>query len=214
MTTQATRSEIAQALAKAIAYRTITPTTPREFASAIKGAWQHGTEHILQTAELYRVARRELGDMGWTELLRDVPHSDSTARKMALIGEWWARTPVTSDMLPPHWGTLYALSCVPDDVLRTAASQGKVHPGMERKDAEALVPKKAGKATQAQAASSPVPTLASSVPGAVTPSLGAACDMLLALRDAGQPASYAGDVPRTRLALALAFLTAVHRVAK
>jgi hypothetical protein len=38
--------------------------------------------------------------------------------------------------------------------------------------------------------------------------------MLLALKDAEQPAHYAQVLPRTKLAVALAFLTAVHKLAK
>jgi len=197
---------------------TTTPTTPREFADAIGAAWRETTEGVLRTAGLYHQARRQLGDSAWADLLANVPHAISTARRLAIIGRWhethagWLPT----GQLPPHWGTLYALSRVPEAELRSALSVGKVHAGMERSEAEALVPK-AAKAQAASSGSGVTQTAAAPIPGApvaLVPTLPGAVDMLLALKDAEQPAHYAQAVPRAKIAVALAFLTAVHKLTK
>lgn len=194
------------------------PTTPREFAQAIGDAWRETTEGVLRTAGLYHQARRDLGEQGWGDLIAHVPHAGSTARRLALVGKWHGERdtwlPVSS--LPPSWGTLYELSRVPDAELRQAIASGKVHSGMERAEATALQPAKAPRAAKA-AASVPDPGVAAPVPQppvSLAPTLPGAIDMLLALKDAQQPAHYAADLPRSKLAVALAFLTAVHKLAK
>lgn len=198
---------------------TTTCSTPREYADAIGAAWRETTEGVLRTAELYAAARHQglLNDLDGM-----VPHSGSTARKLALVGNWWRQSVqpqnIVAGDLPPHWGTLYTLSRVDPAQLRNLVGAGTIHPGMERADAEALVPKKAKAAASggAQLASQVlVPGNTAAAPCAsATPTLLGAVEMLSALRDAGQPSQYAQEVPRTKLALALAFLTAVHKLAK
>lgn len=39
--------------------------------------------------------------------------------------------------LPASWGTLYELTKVPADVLKTAIKDGRVHPKMEKKEVAA-----------------------------------------------------------------------------
>jgi hypothetical protein len=46
-------------------------------------------------------------------------------------------------LLPPCWSTLYELSQLKEDVLKAALDDGRVRPGMQRKEAIALKPKKA-----------------------------------------------------------------------
>lgn len=208
-----------------------TLTTPQDFAAAINGAWRETVDGVLRTAELYYEAHRDLGTNGWQDLLAHVPHADSTARRLVCVGRWrdGAGSWVPVSMLPPSWGTLYALSRVPASELRSAIAAGRVHAGMERKDAEALLPRKAkapcpdcgnkgGHDATCPTITGPAASgLQSLVPTAAptsAPSLPAAIDMLLALKDAEQPAHYAQVLPRTKLAVALAFLTAVHKLAK
>ena len=44
--------------------------------------------------------------------------------------------------LPPAWTILYQLSQLPETTLKAALADGRIHPGMSRKDAIALKPAK------------------------------------------------------------------------
>ncbi len=37
-------------------------------------------------------------------------------------------------VLPPHWGTLYELTRLPDDVFEAKIADGTIHPEMQRTD--------------------------------------------------------------------------------
>lgn len=192
------------------------------FADAIGAAWRETTEGVLRTARLYSEARQHLGQEGWNDLVTKVPHSGSTARKLALIGAWVSEPSRASwlpvGQLPPHWGTLYALTRVPDSELRAAIAAGTVHSGMERKDAEALVPRAAaaragGTTRQVSQVLAHAPAPAGVAPAAPLDWAGVV-DRILELKDAEQPAHYAAVVGRSKLAVALAFVTAVHKLTK
>lgn len=71
-----------------------------------------------------------------------------------------ARHPMLSnadvlDQLPPHWRTLQTLTRVSDPVLNQALTRGRIHPHMQRAEAEDLV--QASQATWALPASPPAP---------------------------------------------------------
>ncbi len=69
--------------------------------------------------------------------LRMVPMSIGTAERIMsirqnalLVDAKSAHVPI----LPPSWGTLYQLAALPEDTLKRALADGKVHADMERKD--------------------------------------------------------------------------------
>ena len=75
-------------------------------------------------------------------LARPLPISSKVAQAYMRI----ARNPILSnpdilDELPPHWRTLQTLTRVPDTLLNDALSRGRIHPGMQRAEAEALIPR-------------------------------------------------------------------------
>ena len=70
---------------------------------------------------------------------KPIQFSARTARALMQIGEH----PILSNRkhvtdLPPSWGTLWALARLPQPTLRKALTDGRVHPGMERKEVTAL----------------------------------------------------------------------------
>jgi hypothetical protein len=84
---------------------------------------------------------------------RELPFNRQTAFKLMKVAEH----PTLSDVshgkhLPPAWTTLYELTKVPVGVLESAIKDGRVHPGMERKDTQAILPKPGNEKRQVEAA--------------------------------------------------------------
>jgi hypothetical protein len=82
------------------------------------------------------------GAGGRDGLLRPIPISVKQAQALVRI----ARHPLLGnpdmiDQLPPHWRTLDTLTRVPDPVLNDAFTRGRIHPRMQRAEAEALIPR-------------------------------------------------------------------------
>lgn len=194
------------------------PTTPADFAAAINGAWRQTTDGVLATAKLYHDARESLGQAGWNDLCANVPHNDSTARKFALIGRWakgYDALGLPTGQLPAGWGTLYTLTRVPEQALRAALASGAVHSGMERADAERLLPK----TPKARVAAAPTVTAAAPTVAPVNAmplpmTFAQTIERLLELKADAQPADYKAELPRAKLGVAVAFLTAVHKLAQ
>jgi hypothetical protein len=113
-----------------------------EHVELICAAWQKGVESIIETGNCIAVAQDEVGRGRFeAEVLPKLPFRRSAAYALMAI----ASHAVLSDVrhvghLPPHWGTLDALTRVPQTRLLTAIENGEVHPGMERKDVRALLP--------------------------------------------------------------------------
>jgi hypothetical protein len=113
-----------------------------EHVELICAAWQKGVESIIETGNCIAVAQDEVGRGRFeAEVLPKLPFRRSAAYALMAI----ASHAVLSDVqhvghLPPHWGTLDALTRVPQTRLLTAIENGEVHPGMERKDVKALLP--------------------------------------------------------------------------
>ncbi len=200
-------------------------TTPRDYADAINRQWGNTRDGTLETARTYAAARRELDSGGWADLCNMAPHNDSTARKLALIGEWidWYNAQgLPEGVLPPGWTILYDLSRLTIDQLRDGIRLGQIHPGMERKDVATVAGRQAKpKATVQSQVLGPAPAAANPAPAPAPCTLAHVQDMglpelvaaLCALRDLAPVASYKGQVPRAQLAVGLAFLTAVSKLA-
>jgi len=110
----------------------------KDFADLINCAWRKGPQAFIEAGQYLIEAKEELDRDQYTSLLKfEIAFSESTAKKLVGI----ARNRVLSshvNQLPACYSTLYVLSQIDDEVLETAIAAGKVHPGMQRKDAVAL----------------------------------------------------------------------------
>ena len=111
--------------------------SPQEFEALIQGAWQKETGRILEVGKLLLQAREQLLPAVFKGLR--LPFKARMAQMLAKI----AANPVLADpanhgSLPPCWRTLYELTKVPSNELRSAIDTGLVHPGMQRKDVNSL----------------------------------------------------------------------------
>ena len=102
------------------------------FESAIDASWQKSTQGIFDTGRWLQQAREEL-DRHVYNALR-LPFSVRTRNRLIAIAAHpilWTHV----SQLPPCWGTLYALAEIDNhDLLRAALADGRIHPGLQRKD--------------------------------------------------------------------------------
>jgi len=69
-----------------------------------------------------------------------LPFSARTAQRlMKIYRNPFLSNPTHESVLPPHWGTLYALSQLPERELDFALKTGTLKPDMERKDVAKLI---------------------------------------------------------------------------
>jgi hypothetical protein len=102
--------------------------------------WKKSGETIIESSCALIAAKADLDPHEFEAMLdHDLVVSGSTARKLMLIAQKEVLC-AHVHKLPPHWGTLYELTKVPDAVLLAAIEDGTVNPEMERKDAIALKP--------------------------------------------------------------------------
>jgi hypothetical protein len=116
------------------------PTTPfgqnvhskSFFESAIAASWQKSTQGIFDTGRWLQQAREELDPDAYNAL--QLPFCARTRQRLiAIAGHLILATHVSQ--LPPSWATLYALIENDNEVLLQAAlADGRVHPGLQRKD--------------------------------------------------------------------------------
>jgi hypothetical protein len=111
--------------------------SPQEWEALIQSAWQKETGRILEVGKLLLQAREQLLPAVFKALR--LPFKARMAQMLAKI----AANPVLADpanhgSLPPCWRTLYELTKIPGDELRSAIETGVVHPGMQRKDVDSL----------------------------------------------------------------------------
>jgi hypothetical protein len=119
------------------------PKTWETYVGDINVAWRKAVESIIETGRIlleakegpYRLKHGAFETMVQTKL----PFNERTAQMLMKI----ARHPILSDakhvsLLPPSWGTLHALTKVPDDKLIAHIRDGTINPKLERKDVAAL----------------------------------------------------------------------------
>ena len=110
----------------------------KDFANLINTSWRKGAAAIIETGRLILDAQAELDRGVFNSLLKlRLDCGDSVARKLLCI----AKNPIIcahGHKLPSCWTTIYELTKVEDDVLKAALADGRINPGMERKDASAL----------------------------------------------------------------------------
>jgi hypothetical protein len=116
--------------------------TPKDFAALINGAWRKGANAFFEAGQYVTDAKAELDRDQYKSLIKQLPFSESTAKKLSRIsGNSVLSSHVNS--LPPHLTILYILSQIDAEILEAAIADGRIHPGMKQKDALALKPKDA-----------------------------------------------------------------------
>jgi hypothetical protein len=113
------------------------------WATAIRDSWQKSTAGIIETGALLLQAREQLNRDVFNAMW--LPFGRRTAQRlMAIAGHPILSNATHVSRLPPSWGTLYELTKLREEVLLAKIEDGTVNPGMERKDATALLnnPKK------------------------------------------------------------------------
>jgi hypothetical protein len=110
----------------------------KEFAELINDSWRKGADAFIEAGQLLADAKAELDRDQFDSLVRfKLAFDASTAKKLICI----AHKQVLGahvHRLAPCWSTLYDLSKLKDDVFEAAIADGRIHPGMQRKDAVAL----------------------------------------------------------------------------
>ncbi|MGY8683423.1 DUF3102 domain-containing protein [Bradyrhizobium sp. UFLA05-153] len=116
------------------------PKTSQAYIDDIHAAWRKAVDGIVEAGRILLEAKERLRHGAFEVMVRTkLPFSESTARKLMAI----ARHPVLSDrshgnVLPPSYGTLYALTKLPKDKLIEHIKDGTINPKLERKAAAAL----------------------------------------------------------------------------
>jgi len=126
--------------------------TPEGWGRAISVIYRTGQKEaigaVLRIGRYLCEAKAALDHGEWGELFDEekplVPMSQRTAERFMAI----CKNPVLSNSthvshLPASWGTLYQLSCVPEDHLLKAIKEGQITPELQRVDARLLDPKNA-----------------------------------------------------------------------
>jgi hypothetical protein len=110
----------------------------KEFAALINGAWRKGAGALFEAGQYLIDAKTELTGIEYKFLVTvKLSFNESTARKLTRIAK---NETLCSHVnaLPPHFTTLYALSQLKVEILESAIADGRVHPGMLRRDVTAL----------------------------------------------------------------------------
>jgi hypothetical protein len=117
-------------------------------AARIKAFWHRTAHGVMEVGRDLNRVRLWVDKGEFTEWVRkELPFTLRTAERLMKV----AKHPVLTDPthvsgLPASWATIEALARLPEEVLRKAIADGRVHPKMERQDVAALDPnKKKGK---------------------------------------------------------------------
>jgi hypothetical protein len=116
----------------------------QQWAAEINEAYDHTVEGYQKIARLLVDAREGPGKLphGDFEAMvkTDLKFDPSTARMlMAVAKDLVLSNREHAHVLPSSWDTRYRLSRLPKDVKEAKIADGTIHPGMQRKDAQALL---------------------------------------------------------------------------
>lgn len=113
------------------------------FVDRVNGLWRKGAGDFIRCGESLIEAKAELPTDAYRAMLKKLLFNDSTVKKLVCIAKNTTLSASSHvNRLPPCWSTLYALSQVPESVLKDALADGRIHSGMSRRDATALKPVK------------------------------------------------------------------------
>lgn len=112
------------------------------WALRISARWRASIESIIETGQLLHDAKAALshGEFG-NMVKKDLPFGERTAQMlMAIAHDKRLSNPKHVSLLPPSWGTLYALTGLSDDEFERGVEQRIIRPDMERKDVAIIRP--------------------------------------------------------------------------
>jgi hypothetical protein len=136
--------------AKEMAQSFLSPTAPparhdwKSHAKRINESWQKGVEAIINTGRMLIEAKAELPHGEFTTMVQLKLNfdPDTAQRLMKIAGDEVLSNTAHARYLPSSWMTLYELTKLPSDTLKTALAEGTVNPKTQRKDVAAMLPAK------------------------------------------------------------------------
>jgi hypothetical protein len=113
----------------------------QHFARLISSHLQKAVESFVSAGKLLQEARHELDHGEFQKMLREDLHFDVTKaqRLMAVARHCIIGNAAHALHLPPSEYTLYLLTTLPDTLLQQMLADGRIHPGLERKEVEQIV---------------------------------------------------------------------------
>lgn len=130
-----------------ISHEKINVVSRNEIFLSVKASWNKAIESILETVRTLSAAKEQMGDTEFKKLRRqlidDGVIADATISKLLKIGENPALiAPKNEGLLPPSYGTLYALHTYDPSVIEDALVSGKLTRWTMRKDVIDIMPPK------------------------------------------------------------------------
>jgi Protein of unknown function (DUF3102) len=110
------------------------------WAAKITTVWQQTLQGIFKSGRLLIDAKKALGHGAFGKMIEnELPFGPRTAeRLMQVAADKRLTNPTRASVLPPSWGTLYALSRLDDAAFEKAVARRHIHAEMDRAEAEAL----------------------------------------------------------------------------
>jgi hypothetical protein len=116
------------------------PANRQEWAARINSSWRKATQSIIQTGCYLNAAKGAMDPADYKAMLEKDLHFDrATAVKLIAIAKD-ERICSHVNRLPPHFTALYELTKIEGNVFEAAIANEKIHPGMERKYVQKLLP--------------------------------------------------------------------------
>jgi N6-adenosine-specific RNA methylase IME4 len=118
----------------------VEPRTAVEYVEKITSSFHQSVRSIIETGTWIARAKAALPHGEFGEMIKSqLPFRASTAQRlMAIAGDARLSNPAHVQHLPPHWGTLYELTRLDDDVFQQQLDDGKIRPDMTRGDVMAV----------------------------------------------------------------------------
>src|SRR5262245_17881564 len=92
------------------------PQTATEWAVRIRETWRQSVEAIIETGRLLARAKEALAHGEFLAMVEELPFEASTAQRLMKIGaDGRLANAAHVQHLPPHWGTLYEITKLPDE---------------------------------------------------------------------------------------------------
>ncbi|MGO9236659.1 MAG: DUF3102 domain-containing protein [Methylocella sp.] len=113
-----------------------------EWAARINAAWQKTVSNIIETGQALIDAKADLPHGTFTNMIEDDLAFGPRAaeRLMAIASHPALSNPTHASVLPASWTTLAELARLDGFRVETLIKEGRIYPGLERKDVALLLP--------------------------------------------------------------------------
>ena len=110
------------------------PQTPAEYAARITACWRRSAEAFIEAGRWLIRAKEQLDHGEFGAMIKEsLPFGASTAQRLMIVAaDSRVTNPAHVQHLPPHWGTLYEITKLPDDKFDALIKDGTICPDMER----------------------------------------------------------------------------------